>query len=314
MSCSGRSRRKRGRLAAELSVRQTPGASLNRLSVLAASGVIFVAIGGAGLLSALYLRGDDNWRPVELPLPAPGFPVASPFRVASEGAFHLEAVVPDGSGDDPIHLPSRPDVPCLLTVVVEADNGFRLQEQVRRFHHAGRHEFGGTDEYWTDPVFTLKRGEYVLRLIPQQDAPLLREHGATLQFTRYTHPAEWMLAGMLARGGGTAALITGLLLVTTAAVARHTRERAIAGAAEQRVSGLLPSRAKSQVQPGCRGEAPAVASPLRGRPSDARPKAVPLEGDPLSSGHAPGPASELNGADCKRISGLCVGAPRGSGP
>lgn len=76
-----------------------------------------------------------------------------------------------------------------------------------RFRAGGR---GSTDLYSADPEVALQRGSYTLRVQNRAATQPFADRGAMLTLTRFEHPTEFYLQGVLFRGIGWAGLICGL--------------------------------------------------------------------------------------------------------
>jgi len=158
--------------------------------------------------AAFYFASDWNWAPAQLPVPGPGLAVEVPFEITTPGKFHIEARVPVRTRD--IAIEDLPMVSCRLDISIELDDSSTRQTFViTEFRAGGR---GALDEYYARPEVTLKRGSYVLTVRNAASLSPFASTGGMLTFTRFMHPTEFYLQGVLLRGIGFGGLLLGISL------------------------------------------------------------------------------------------------------
>jgi hypothetical protein len=169
----------------------------------------------------VYVFNESNWAPVTLPVPGPGLSIDEPFDVNSSGEFHFEARVPISVVGDGLHSPDLPPIACNLEAQIVPQGGTKRAVEIRAFVYGGR---GSTELYSSEPVLELQRGTYELRLLNRGTAQPFGQIGALVTLTRFIHPTEAYLQGVLLRGIGWFALAAGVLSVAIAEVfARRAR-------------------------------------------------------------------------------------------
>jgi hypothetical protein len=147
---------------------------------------------------------------VTLPLSGPGLKVNYSFDVATNGKFRFEGTVPISAPGNGVHLPDLPPIPCNLEVQIRCRDGAKRVIQIRRFEYGGR---GTTESYSSEPVIELGRGTYELSVLNRGIAEPFGQSGALLTLTRFEHPTEAYLQGVLLRAVGWFALAAGVFLV-----------------------------------------------------------------------------------------------------
>jgi hypothetical protein len=171
--------------------------------------------------SAFYFASDWNWAPAVLPLPGPGLEVQVRFEITTSGKFRLQATVPTASPTTAIE--DLPTVPCRLEMsVARPDSPAGRSIAITSFHSIGRGEF---DLYAADPELTLSRGEYVLTLRNLGPSAPFSDKGVMLELTRFFHPTEFYLQGVLLRGLGWFGLVSGVIVAACAAMRSSERQR-----------------------------------------------------------------------------------------
>jgi len=172
---------------------------LASLLVLMASSLSFAA--------AVYISSSWNWAPVELPIPGPGRSVVEAFEVTTSGTFQFEASVPMASAD--IAMEDLPMVPSHLEASIGLEGATPRTYTLTSFRAGGR---GSTDLYDAGPQVTLQRGSYTLRVQNKGTAQPFGDRVALLTLTRFVHPTEFYLQGVLFRGLGWVGLLCGVTL------------------------------------------------------------------------------------------------------
>jgi hypothetical protein len=159
-----------------------------------------------------YVNSEWNWAPVRSPLLGPALAVASPFEITTGGKFTIQADVPvaEAANSGP-GLPESPPAACQLEVRIEGSNGFRATIPIVRFTSSGGYPFGKTESFSSGQDVELSRGSYVFRLINRGTTTPFGERGAMVTFTRFLHPTESYLQGVLLRGVGWFGLIVGIV-------------------------------------------------------------------------------------------------------
>jgi hypothetical protein len=166
-----------------------------------------LAASSLSFAGAFYLASSWNWAPVELPIPGPGLSVVETFDITTSGSFQFEASVPMTSADTAIE-----DLPLVLSDLEAsiARPGIPTRKYaLTRFRAGGR---GSTDLYMADPEVTLQRGSYTLRVQNHAATQPFGDRGAILTLTRFVHPTEFYLQGVLFRGIGWLGLLCGVAI------------------------------------------------------------------------------------------------------
>lgn len=168
--------------------------------------LLMLTASALGFSGAFYLASDWNWTPVKLPAPGPGLSVEEIFDITTPGKFRLEASVPTSAGTA---LENLPVVISDLEVAVERRGTAPRTYFVKQFRAGAR---GATDSYSSETELNLQRGTYALRVRNRGTAQPFGDRGALLSFTRFVHPKEFYLQGVLLRGIGWFGLVGGVLL------------------------------------------------------------------------------------------------------
>jgi hypothetical protein len=175
------------------------------VGLLVASSLAFAA--------ALYCNSSENWAPVCFPLPAPGVAVEVPFEIATQGTFHFEASVPKQV--PAIAIEELPVVACRLVITFTSDTSPLSQSIVLTSFRAAGHD--AFDQYDARQEVRLNRGRYTLVVRNVGLAQPFRDRGAMLTLTRFVHPTEFYLRGVLLRGAGWLGLVSGVAVAAFAA-------------------------------------------------------------------------------------------------
>jgi hypothetical protein len=181
---------------------------MTRISrLLSASLLTLSALAFAG---SVYIASERNWTPATLPLPGPGLRVDDSFHLATGGKLQFEASVPISAIGDGVHLPDLPPIACDLEAQIRRRGGAKRVVRIRRFEYSGR---GTTESYSSEPAIELGRGTYELSVLNRGTTEIFGQSGAVLTLTRFEHPTEAYLQGVLLRGVGWCALAAGLVSV-----------------------------------------------------------------------------------------------------
>lgn len=192
--------------------------------VLRIASVCCLVMAAACFAYVTYVHNDYNWRPAELPLPGPGLEVRELFEIPTAGEFELEVSVPSAAAGE---RATAGPAPCKFVVALDGPRGRHEVQSISSFHRGGNYRFGRVDLYFSDLRLSLEPGEYTLRITNEGTTPAFGDRGALVSFTRFVHPAEWVLLGSLLRGAGWVSLLLGLVVfVVSEAYARklHRRE------------------------------------------------------------------------------------------
>jgi hypothetical protein len=174
-----------------------------------------LAISALAFAANAYIANDSNWAPVTLPVPGPGLKIDDFFDVGTSAKPRFEARVPISVVGDGLHLPDLPPIACDLEAQLVRMGGATRALQIRSFEYDGR---GSTELYSSEPVIELRRGTYELHLLNRGAAQPFGQSGALVTLTRFVHPTEAYLQGVLFRGTGWFALAAGVLSVAIAEV------------------------------------------------------------------------------------------------
>ena len=186
---------------------------------------LFFALAAIGFALTSYVFSDWNIRPCALPLPGPGYAVASPFIITTSGKFQLEADVPRPSNyKEPVALPELPPIPVDLRLQIEQSGKSVADIHVTSLRHVGTYSFGNVDLYSAQPAVQLTRGEYEIRLAAQGPTPA-PVGGAIVYFSRVSHPTEAFLAASFVRWASWAAFMAAVALLLWGARPNNSSKR-----------------------------------------------------------------------------------------
>jgi len=157
--------------------------------------------------AALYLSSSWNWAPVQLPIPGPGLSVVKAFDITTSGTFQFEASVPTASAN--MAMEDLPIVSSDLEASIQRNGATPRTYSMKRFRVGGR---GSTDLYDAEPQVVLRSGSYTLRVQNKGASQPFGDRGALLTLTRFVHPTEFYLQGVLFRGLGWAGLLCGMTI------------------------------------------------------------------------------------------------------
>jgi hypothetical protein len=174
-----------------------------------------LVISARAFAAVIYVANDSDWAPLTIPLPGPGLTIDEVFYVNTSGEFRFECRVPISVVGDGLHLPDFPPIACDLVAQILPRGGVRRTAQIRSFDYSGR---GSTELYSSKPVIELQRGTYELKLLNRGAVQPFGQSGALVTLTRFVHPTEAYLQGVLLRGIGWCALAAGLLSMGIAEV------------------------------------------------------------------------------------------------
>ncbi|HEX3071117.1 MAG TPA: hypothetical protein VHX14_21305 [Thermoanaerobaculia bacterium] len=166
-----------------------------------------LAASSLSFAGAFYLASSWNWAPVELPIPGPALSVEEGFDITTSGSFRFEASVPMKSADTAIE--DLPPVSSDLEISIARPGTPTRKFVITKFRAGGR---GSTDLYSADVEIALQRGSYTLRVQNRAVTQPFADRGAVLTLTRFVHPTEFYLQGVLFRGIGWVGLICGLAM------------------------------------------------------------------------------------------------------
>ena len=171
-------------------------------------------VAGCGLLIfARSLGSNQNWNPVNLPVPGVNQIIKYPFSVASSGRYRLEVATPITIAKDALALPEIPPIECDLSLSVENDHGFKNQQTVKLLRHSSRYEFGGLDYFVGEPIEIPRRGEYEIVISNHAIVEMLSTNGAMISLARYEKPVEWLLGWWLMDKLGYVFLLMGSIVI-----------------------------------------------------------------------------------------------------
>lgn len=183
---------------------------------MSTSAFAFLLISALAFAAAPYLGSEWNWAPAHLPAPGAGLSVEMPFEIATGGKFHVEAGIPTRSRE--VAVGDRSAIACRLDVSIDSDDSSKSHKfTITEFRLGGR---GALDIYDSRPEVTLGRGRYVLVIRNAASVNSFASTGGMLTFTRFVHPTEYYLQGVLLRGLAWCGLVAGIVAALSAVRAK----------------------------------------------------------------------------------------------
>ena len=169
--------------------------------------LVALLIATLSFAATTYFENESNWRPVELPLPGPGLEVAAPFEIATAGRFELEVQVPQArTSSADLTL-----VHCDLQVILDGPHKLHVVHRITELRRGGSYDYGKIDLYESRSLTLERSGDYQIHVANKGSQQPFGERGAVVALTRYEHPTEAYLRGVLLRAIGWIALASGLI-------------------------------------------------------------------------------------------------------
>ncbi len=167
-----------------------------KTSAVCAVATIFV---GAALLRFCILNGaEENWKPIQLPFPAPGMSVSDRFRLASGGKFVLRVVTSVPKAEQTAINREVASIDVAATFAITGPEGFRITQTITRLESSSWS--GDTESYTAADMFALpRRGEYDFVFQNGKRVALFADRGGIIQFDRLA-PSGYGLTYLVAEG------------------------------------------------------------------------------------------------------------------
>jgi hypothetical protein len=183
-----------------------------RILAAVAFGLSSLAFAGA-----FYWASDWNWAPLQVPLPGPGLVVEETFKITTSGKFELEASVPVTRSTSAVNDPQV--VPCRIEASVTHNGAVSTKIVVSEFRASGR---GSMDTFTGEPArIDLTPGSYVLKVRNAGSSQPFGDRGALLRLTRFVHPTEFYLQGVILRALGWCGLVLGVTITVVSEIRNH---------------------------------------------------------------------------------------------
>jgi len=136
-----------------------------------------------------------------------------PFTLEAPGDYAFDISTPITEHPDAVALPPLPPLSCHLRVTISNSKGWEASKEIESLHHMARYYYGHLD-YYRAELFSIPRsGDYVLKVVGIDAAPLLKS-GAMFELTRNANPEDimtiagfGMAVGECMIGGGAVGLL-----------------------------------------------------------------------------------------------------------